>query len=114
ATDTNSIILTRTGGAAAFSGALSFELGNGTTNGFTNPSGTGSFYARIHTYTTTGGATAHDEDAATGYGDYGGIALSTAAVISITARVQETLSFCVYEGGGACGVNAPTITIGHD
>jgi hypothetical protein len=29
------------------------------------------------------------------YSDYGGIALSTAAVISITARVQEQLTFCI-------------------
>jgi hypothetical protein len=109
--DANTVILTRT--AAASSGAVSFELGNGSTNGFTNPTAVGTFYARIYTYTTTLGAQGHNEDAATGYGDTGGIALSTAAVISITARVQETLSFCVYPGGGSCG-QAPTITIGHD
>lgn len=119
ATDANTIILTRT--AASSSGAVSFELGTGTGgNGFTNPTAVGTFYGRLYTYTTSGAAQAHDEDAATGYQDYGGIALSTAAVINITARVQETLSFCVYPdddgggvGSGTCG-DAPNITIGHD
>jgi hypothetical protein len=119
ATDANTIILTRT--AAASSGAVSFELGTGTGgNGFTNPSATGTFYGRLYTYTTTAAAQGHNEDAATGYQDYGGIALSTAAVITITARVQETLSFCVYPddngtgaGTGTCG-DTPNITIGHD
>jgi hypothetical protein len=119
ATDANTIILTRT--AAAASGAVSFLLGTGTGgNGFTNPTAVGTFYGRLYTYTTTAAAQGHNEDAAAGYQDYGGIALSTAAVINITARVQETLSFCVYpddDGGGpasgTCG-DAPNITIGHD
>ena len=116
--DANTIILNRT--ASTTSGTVIFELGNGTTNGFTNPSATGTFYARIYTYATAGAADAHDEDNATGYTDSGGIALSTAAIINITARVQETLSFCVYpddDGGGVgtgtCG-DTPSITIGHD
>lgn len=67
----------------------------------TNPSTTGSFYARILDYTTTAGATSYTDTVPGTYVDYGGIALSTAAVINITAKVQESLTFCVYHS--ACG-----------
>ena len=41
--------------------------------------------------------------------DYGGIALSTASNISITSKVFETLSFCVFQS--SCGT-APVLTLG--
>jgi len=41
--------------------------------------------------------------------DTGGVALSTAAEISITAKVYETLAFCVFQT--ACGT-APNLTLG--
>lgn len=105
-------------------------------NNVHNPSGTGSFYARIITYTDdVEDVTTYDHDAADdGDGtvaaeDYGGIALSTAAVISISAKVQETLVFCVsgpngYDGGGepiaptigngcSSGISTPALTLGH-
>lgn len=100
---------------------VSFTSGTPTTitlTGVANPSATGSFYGRILTYAsgTAGSATS---DTPGSYTDYGGIALSTAHSISITAKVMETLSFCVYpddNGGGAgtgvCG-NNPDFTIGH-
>jgi len=95
------------------SSAITFELGNGTTTGITNTSATGSFYARIYTYATQAAAQGHSQGTPTGYIDYGGVALSTAAVINITAKVQETLSFCVYPtGAGVCG-DDPSFTIGH-
>lgn len=106
-TEDNRIIITK-GSPTSVSGAVSFELGNGT-NGFTNPSTTGSFYARIYTYTTQAAAQGHDTDTPTGYQDYGGVALSTAAVVNITARVMETLSFCVYDA--TCG-DDPSFTLG--
>ena len=85
----------------------------------TNPSTTNhSFYARIVTYDTS----AHMTDASTGYLptadrtsttrpatfaneiDYGGVALSTATQVTITAYVMEQLSF---------SDTSPSITIGH-
>jgi hypothetical protein len=70
-----------------------------------------SFYARIFTYTsTTTGYTTGGSGNEGSYTDYGGIALSTGKVINITAKVQETLSFCVYNT--TCG-DDPSFTIGH-
>lgn len=114
ASDTNTLIMSVGTPASISSGTeITFEIGNGTTNGLTNIDEVRSFYARIYLYDSLTTAQSHNEDASTGYIDYGGIALSTAAVINITARVQETLSFCVFEGGGTCG-NDPSFTIGHD
>lgn len=80
-----------------------------TITGVTNPSSTGTFYARITTWTTTAGATGYTHGAGS-YQDYGGVALSTAASISVTAKIMESLSFCVYIS--TCG-DTPSITIGH-
>ena len=94
-----------------------------TLTGITNPTnvstgaqpGLGSFYARIFTYTTGGAASYAPANGAVptegSYVDYGGIALSTATVVNITAKVMETLSFCVYAGTGSCGTS-PDFTIG--
>jgi hypothetical protein len=75
-----------------------------------------SFYARITTYTDTAyGGYASATSLGT-YSDYGGIALSTANTISVTARVMETLVFCVSGSSptSACGgVTTPTVTLGH-
>lgn len=114
----NKVILTRTAGAPT-AAALSFELGNGTTNGFTNPNavttsnaGTqGTFYARIYTYTTSAAAQGHSTGTPTGYTDYGGVAMSTSRQITVTAKVQETLSFCVYTGAD-CAAGGAAVTLG--
>ncbi|HEY1063991.1 MAG TPA: hypothetical protein VGE30_01700 [Candidatus Saccharimonadales bacterium] len=109
------IILTRAT-PAVLTSSVSFELGNGTSNGFTNPSTTGTFYARIYTYATASAANTHVTDASTGYLDYGGVALSTAAVITITARVQENISFClsgVSPSANCGGATAPSVTLGE-
>ena len=87
-----------------------------------NPSTAGSFYARIVTYSTATGASsgsttgyvpASTTGGTTSLGtlavDTGGVALSTAANISITAKVYETLAFCVFQT--ACGT-APNLTLG--
>jgi hypothetical protein len=58
------------------------------------------------------------------YLDYGGVALSTANVITITARVQEQLTFCVSGAAQSTwttshncsdpnAATAPAITLGH-
>lgn len=109
----NRVVLKRTGGAAAVAnGAISFTLGNGTTNGFTNPGADNTtFYARIMTLTTTDGSVpGGNENNAT---DAGGIALSTATTLRVTAKVQESLLFCVYTqtdcttGGNAVSLGDP-------
>lgn len=110
----NRIILTRAV-AATLTATVSFELGT-STNGFTNPSTTGTFYARMYTYATDVAAQNHVTSAATGYIDFGGIALSTASVITITARVQETLQFCLSAASPTAncgGVTSPAVTLGH-
>lgn len=73
----------------------------------------GTFYARIITYTNaTPGAgdiasyapgTEGSSDAL----DYGGFALSTTATINITAKVQETLTFCTSGAIPASGSTDP-------
>ncbi len=82
-----------------------------TLTGVTNPSNTASFYGRILTY-TTGTAGSATSAAPGSYSDYGGIALSTAHSVTITAKVMETLSFCVYPDSFSCGTS-PDFTIGH-
>lgn len=107
----NRVVLTRTAAAVANS-AVSFTLGNGTTNGFTNPANSNTtFYARVMTFTnTTGTPPSGDENNAT---DAGGIALSTASQLFVTAKVQESLEFCVYTdvdcatGGTAVALGDP-------
>jgi hypothetical protein len=105
--------------ATAYSaGVVSYAL-----TGITNPTTiggnpTGTFYARIYTYV----AQTNDYTSAAAPGtvaDFGGIALSTANLISITAKVQETLTFCV--SGSALqptnltctSATTPTLTLGH-
>ncbi|HSX17313.1 MAG TPA: hypothetical protein VLH86_04390 [Patescibacteria group bacterium] len=88
-----------------------------------NPSTAGTFYARLITYTSdTGDVLSYTAGNAgsTQAKDYGGFALSTANVITITAKVQEALTFCVsgVAPGPNCGatgtaVTAPTLTLGH-
>jgi hypothetical protein len=100
--------------ATAYSaGAVTYTVGS-----ITNPSAVGTFYARIYTYV----AQSNDYSTAASPGtvaDFGGIAMSTANLISITAKVQETLTFCV--SGAALqptdltctGATTPTLTLGH-
>ncbi len=93
-------------------GAVTYTIG-----GITNPSAVGTFYARIYTYA----AASNDYSTAASPGtvaDFGGIALSTTNLISITAKVQETLTFCVSGAVLApsttcAGATLPTLTLGH-
>ncbi len=124
--------------AASANAGQTFELTdatgtttNGTTvktfnfsiNTVTNPSSTGTFYARIITYANDSGANSPATYAAGTEGtylDYGGAALSTANLITLTAKVQETLQFCVSKlaPGPDCGtsgqaVTTPAVPLGH-
>jgi len=70
-----------------------------------NPTTLGTFYARIYTYSATAGATGYlvaNPDTGAVHVDDGGIALSTANQITVTAKVQESLTFCVYTAGSDC------------
>ncbi len=116
-------------------GAGATATGNATTpvnhtfslTGITNPSTVGSFYARIYTFTNGTFGTYASAASPGNIVDYGGIALSTNNIISITAKVQETLSFCVsgtnQAGTGGWSTNhdcsdpnaatAPALTLGN-
>lgn len=105
--------------------------------GVTNPSsvapqGTslpaGTFYARMYTYADSA-ATGYTSVTNTGPSsgptaivDYGGIALATASTVTISARVQEQLSYCVTSAPNSTwtdcsdntvGSNLPSLKIGH-
>ena len=95
--------------------------------GVTNPNLTapGSFYARVYTFdtsanTTSGytcatGTTRGLTSSSTGVMDYGGMALSTASLINITATVQEQLTFCTSKGApgnGCTSLTSPNLTLG--
>jgi hypothetical protein len=86
--------------------AVSFLINN-----VTNPTTVGTFYARILTYASPGGATGYtatNPSAGAAIVDAGGIALSTVQTITITAKVQEQLTFCVYTGG-SCGTGSSVL-----
>jgi hypothetical protein len=101
-TITNSTGVTPTAGTSV----IAFDMTN-----VTNPTAVGTFYARILTYGTT--TTGYSPGSEGSYIDYGGVALSTAALITITSKVSEQLSFCVYVT--SCGT-AANINLGdsHD
>ncbi|HSX32627.1 MAG TPA: hypothetical protein VLF43_05175 [Candidatus Saccharimonadales bacterium] len=94
-----------------------------TINAVHNPNFTGTFYARVITYSSNTGDIATYAPGTEGSSDatdYGGFALSTANVITITAKVQESMTFCVsgQAPGPSCGatglpVTAPNLIIGH-
>jgi hypothetical protein len=108
----NAVTITNASTAYATGSPIDFELGT-----IKNPTTTGTFYARINTYV----AASNNWDTAATPGtvaDYGGIALSTANLISITAKVQETLTFCVSgvdlsPSSDCTSATTPTLTLGH-
>ncbi len=107
--------------ASQAAGSFTLEV-----NGITNPSTTGTFYARVLTYSNAGYGTYVSASSPGNYNDYGGIALSTTTPISITAKVQETMTLCTSGGTAAtmptptagftglncAGFTAPAITLG--
>jgi hypothetical protein len=82
----------------------------------TNPTNANTtFYARIFTFATTGNVTTWTGTAngssTANIVDAGGVALSTTAQITVTAKVQETLTFCVYTGAN-CGAGGTAVGLG--
>lgn len=86
----------------------------------TNPNTTNeAFFARIYTYATSAAASGYSVATPGAYVDAGGVALSTAQQITVTAKVAERLVFCVYtigvgdncEGGDESGSN---VVLGDD
>ncbi len=109
----NTLILTNaTGNAITANQSVTFSLGTNATggDGVTNPSATGTFYARILTYANDTTAAAYTDTVPGTHLDDGGIALSTANELSTTARVQEVLQFCV----GTTDVDDSTTTIANN
>ena len=89
-------------------------------SGFTNPNysactgGTPpncSFYARLFTYTTNTAATSYTPTSTQSPTDQGGVALSTNQVVTVTSKVQEQLTFCVYTGA-SCSAGGGSVTLG--
>lgn len=91
-----------------------------TINLVTNPTNLGTFYGRILTFPNDTTSNYADGYTATNTGtniptDAGGIALSTANQITITAKVQERIVFCVYTtgtGNNCTGKSGSDITLG--
>lgn len=99
------------GATAVAAGAQTFVLNN-----VTNPSAAGSYYARIYTFANGTFGTYASATSPGNYVDYGGDAMSVTNAISISARVQETMLFCVSGAAPTAncgGVTTPTLTLGH-
>lgn len=89
--------------------AVKFDLGTtAASDGLTNPTSNGSFYARIFTFTTAAGATSYTSTTPGAFTDDGGIAMAIANELTITARVQEVLQFCIGTIGGTAGQSTIT------
>lgn len=96
-TDTNTLILTKgAGDNLAANDPVAFDLGtSAAADGITNPTATGTFYARIVTYLDETVADDYVAGTPGASRDDGGIALSVNNELTITARVQEVLEFCI-------------------
>lgn len=87
---------------------------NDTVTGGNQP---GTFYSRLFTFPNdatsnyAGGYTATNVDTNVPT-DAGGVALSTANQITITAKVQETLTFCVYTNAN-CAAGGNSVNLGN-
>jgi hypothetical protein len=109
ATDANTLVLSNaTGNNLAGAATVSFDMGStGGADGVTNPTTVGSFYARILTYTTSTVAAAYTSTVPGAFLDDGGIGLAVTRELTITARVQEVLEFCIgTETASLAAINA--------
>lgn len=73
------------------------------------------FYARLLTYDSVAGAAAYAPATPGTHSDDGGVAMSTANQLTISARVQEVLHFCVgtTDGGTDCaGMSGTSVDLG--
>lgn len=100
------------GGASQSAGTQIFDI-----TGVTNPSTTGTFYARVYTFSNGTFGTYSSAASPGNYVDYGGVALSTAEAITITARVQEQITFCTSAASlsatDCSSATTPAVTLGH-
>jgi len=101
------------GGSISSGTAVIFTLSTAT-----NPSAANTtYYARILDFPATTDVDTYTGDSTgqttTNVVDAGGIALSTANNIVVTAKVQETLTFCVYTGAN-CGSGGSNVTLGDN
>jgi hypothetical protein len=94
--------------------------------GIMNPTVTGSLYARLYTFNTYSTAStfaAASPITGTTYStaaganiDSGGIALEIVSTLTITAKVQEYLQFCIYTASGVttgCNLTGSTVNLGN-
>ena len=111
--DSNNLIIDVDTPASISSGTtISFDLGSNSSDGVVNPDTTNStFYMRILTFTNATNAEGYSPGTDTNATDVGGLALSTANTITITAKVHETLTFCVYTGAN-CAAGGTTVSLG--
>ncbi len=110
-TTSNSQIKVSDATGIAGGSTVSLEL-----SGITNPSAVGGFYARVYTFDDATFGTYADPINPGNYVDYGGMALSTAESVALTAFVQEEITFCISGdpiGNGCTGLTPPSMTIGH-
>ena len=98
------------GGSVSSGTPISFQI-----TGNTNPSATGTFYARIFTFASTSAITTWNGittgSSTTGVTDDAGVALTTVNQITITFKVAEQITFCVYTAAldsGNCGAATGT------
>jgi len=85
-----------------------------------NPTTSGTFYARIITYTDATQSNGHTALGTYGtHVDDGGIALHTTAPFQVSAVIRETMNFCVSDGeaaeptAGCTGLTTPSVILGH-
>ena len=94
--------------------------------GVMNPTVAGSLYARVYTFNSNTVASTFAatspvisttySTAASANIDAGGIALEIVSSITITAKVQEYLQFCIYTASGTstgCNLNGSTVNLGN-
>jgi len=98
--------------------------------GIMNPTSVGPYYARIYTFSTystaqsfftassTSGVLSYTyATAASANIDAGGVALEVTNSLTITAKVQEFLQFCIYSNATAtaapCTLTGSTVTLGN-
>jgi hypothetical protein len=114
ATDGNTLVLTR--GAGTWTASTPETL---SVTGVDNPSNggaNGTFYARFFSYDTAAKAQGYTSANPSAVGapiDTGGFAMSTADRLTITARVQEKLTFCIYTGVD-CATGGSSLQLGNN
>jgi len=98
-TDANNIVVTRSAASLTATTVVNHTFSNVDNPDTSNTT----FYVRITTYTGT--------DGSTGATDTGTVASSTANQITVTASVDETLTFCVYTGVN-CAASGSSVALG--